>query len=345
MRAVHLRAEDAAASSNLDVSARRLADPSPAMDARDLPPGAVEGLTLALSVPDTVWSPGDTVELQATLTNVGDRALALDAFGELNVRYPHPLSDAVSMPAWELPGCVAADANRLVAKDQLIRLDPGRRFVKMLTCRVVHNLEPGRQHVWLTYMPHWPDSVVKETEPGVPQVAYPDLSTLTMWDGFVRSPGVWVDLVASSDAQRPETTELDRYYELAESAQDAYHAGRLDEAALLARELLRKAEVLPRDWNYGNARHHGHRLLGLVALRRGDGEEAARELLASADTPGSPQLNAVGPDFSLARALLESGDRATVIDFLKRCGRFWNDPRLLQYLALVSTGQVPDEWR
>lgn len=56
------------------------------------------------------------------------------------------------------------------------------------------------------------------------------------------------------------------------------------------------------NWNYGNAIHDGHMVLGRVALRRGDIEAAKRELLEAGKTPESPQLNSLGPNRSLACA-------------------------------------------
>ena len=71
-------------------------------------------------------------------------------------------------------------------------------------------------------------------------------------------------------------------------------------AALLAAEdgkaygyasrALQGAEEQSRDWNYGNAIHDGHRILGHVALRQGDTEVAKAHLRSAGTTPGSPQL-------------------------------------------------------
>ena len=73
----------------------------------------------------------------------------------------------------------------------------------------------------------------------------------------------------------------------------------------------------------GNVVHHGHRLLGLVALAGDDVAEATRRLLASADTDGSPQLNSFGPNMSLAAALLARGKTEAVLEYFDRCERFW----------------------
>ena len=77
----------------------------------------------------------------------------------------------------------------------------------------------------------------------------------------------------------------------------------------------------------GNAIHDGHEVLGLVALRRGNLDEAKRQLLLAGDTPGSPQLGSFGPNMLLAKELLERGERDAVIEYFRRCGRFWKMER------------------
>ena len=77
------------------------------------------------------------------------------------------------------------------------------------------------------------------------------------------------------------------------------------------------------DWNYGNAIYNGNVVLGLVALRQDNVADARRYLLESGKTPGSPVLGSFGPDFTLARELLEKGERDTVLEFLTLCKGFW----------------------
>jgi hypothetical protein len=79
-------------------------------------------------------------------------------------------------------------------------------------------------------------------------------------------------------------------------------------------------------WNYGNIIYSQHSLLGRVALREGKIVEAKKQLLAAGRTPGSPQLNSYGPDFTLARELAEEGEYDTVLVFLDLVARFWANP-------------------
>lgn len=83
-------------------------------------------------------------------------------------------------------------------------------------------------------------------------------------------------------------------------------------------------------------------VLGLVALKRGNIVDAKRYLLESGKTKGSPVLGSFGPDFMLAHALLDAGERETVAEFLTECKGFWTmatqDGRLDTMIGEVSKG-------
>lgn len=112
-------------------------------------------------------------------------------------------------------------------------------------------------------------------------------------------------------------------------------------------ELLATSESVRGTWQYGNAIHHGHQLLGHVALAGGDIDGAVAELLLSGDTPGSPQLDSFGPELELASALLRSGRRDDVIAFLEKCLRFWKNSRAERegWVDALRAGDVPERLR
>lgn len=114
-----------------------------------------------------------------------------------------------------------------------------------------------------------------------------------------------------------------RYYALGETAKAAAELRSYDEARRYATELLLLAPRYPRDWNYGNAIHDGHMVLGRVAVAHGDLATARRELLLAGSTPGSPQLDSFGPNMALANDLLRAGERDTVFRYFDECERFW----------------------
>lgn len=103
------------------------------------------------------------------------------------------------------------------------------------------------------------------------------------------------------------TDQYDRWVALGDAALWSVDVGRLDDANAFARELEALLVKYPNDWNYGNAVSKVHITLGRLALKRGDIELAKRELLLAGASPGSPQMDTIGPNLSLARDLLASG--------------------------------------
>jgi TonB family protein len=137
---------------------------------------------------------------------------------------------------------------------------------------------------------------------------------------YPRSPE---QILADTEQQSSAGNEMERFYALADLAKKSAGAGALDKAASYANELLRLAPKYRGDWNYGNAIHDGNMVLGLVALRQGSIANAKQYLLESGKTTGSPQLDSFGPDFTLARELLQKGERETVLEYLSLCRVFW----------------------
>jgi len=124
----------------------------------------------------------------------------------------------------------------------------------------------------------------------------------------------------------------------------AFNAGELNQAESYAQELLASASD-SKNWNYGNAIFFGNMIIGRVALRRDKNiSQAQASLLAAGHTPGSPQLNSFGPNMSLAKDLIEAGDRDTVLEFFQLCRVFWkmDYKKLDGWIAMVKGGGTPD---
>lgn len=136
----------------------------------------------------------------------------------------------------------------------------------------------------------------------------------------------------------------ERFYGLDDLALDALEAGDAEKAARYASELLQIASQFKDNWNYGNAVHKGNIVLGRVALRRGDVPGARQHLLAAGETPGSPQLDSFGPNMTLAKELLEKGEREAVLAYLQSCTKFWKmgGDRLQGWIAMLKGGGTPD---
>jgi tetratricopeptide (TPR) repeat protein len=141
-----------------------------------------------------------------------------------------------------------------------------------------------------------------------------------------------------------QTDQEKRFNGLEEVAVDAFDAGDTVKAQQYASELLSLAPKFKNSWNYGNAIHKGNEILGLVAFQHDDIPGAKKYLLASGDTPGSPQLNSFGPNMSLAKALFEKGEVDTVVVYLESCKKFWKmgGTQLQNWIVLVKGGGTPD---
>ena len=127
---------------------------------------------------------------------------------------------------------------------------------------------------------------------------------------------------------------------LPELAKVALEAGETEKARGYAAEML--ASDSRGGWNAGNLVHHGHLVLGRIALREGDTKTAQEHLLAAGKTQGSPQLNSFGPNMTLAKELLEKGERQAVLEYFKLCGTFWKRGNLEAWTQEVQAGKIPD---
>lgn len=145
-------------------------------------------------------------------------------------------------------------------------------------------------------------------------------------------------------AQAIEKSEYSRFVRLKELAKAAFDAGELEKASRYANELLTESAKYPRDWNYGNAIHHGNNVLGRIALKQGDVKLAGEYLLKAGATPGSPQLDSFGPNMALAKELLEKGEKDTVLRYFELCRKFWKmgGEELDDWSKRVRDNQMPD---
>ena len=95
-----------------------------------------------------------------------------------------------------------------------------------------------------------------------------------------------------------------------------------------------------------NASIYGHEVLGLLALKQGAVEPAKLHLLESAKTKGTYLVNKNGPNMELAKALLDKGERDTVIQYLELCKAFWRTKEglnsLLAWQGAIRAGAMPD---
>jgi hypothetical protein len=135
----------------------------------------------------------------------------------------------------------------------------------------------------------------------------------------------------------------DAYSVLKDLAWSEYANGNKEKAKKYSNELIRLNSIVERNWNYGNAIHHPHTILGLICFDEGNLNGAINHLVKSSKTPGSPQLDTFGPKLDLAQMLLEAGEDKAVIKFLKNCKKFWelDRGRVSKWVSEIENGEVP----
>jgi hypothetical protein len=151
-------------------------------------------------------------------------------------------------------------------------------------------------------------------------------------------------LAAATQKLAEAPNEEQRFYALDVAAKESFNAGKIEDADKDAKELLKLAPQFQGNWNYGNAIQDGNLVLGCIAVREGHIDEAKQYLLAAGNSPGSPTMDSFGPNMSLAKDLLEKGQREVVLQYFGLCRKFWKMDygKLDQWSKEVEAGQVPD---
>jgi hypothetical protein len=114
---------------------------------------------------------------------------------------------------------------------------------------------------------------------------------------------------------------------------DAYASELLDLGNASEVDILRKCYV-----------QHALILLGRAALKEGTIDVAKKRLKEAGNLDGPKTLNAFQPFMSLAKELLEEGEKDTVIEYLRSCDDHWIDENhtFCQWIHKIENGQVPE---
>lgn len=96
--------------------------------------------------------------------------------------------------------------------------------------------------------------------------------------------------------------------------------------------------------NDGNAIQDANLVLGRIAVQEGKIEAAKNYLIAAGKSPGSPTMDSFGPNMTLAKDLLEKGERDVVLEYFMRCRKFWKMDygKLDRWMHEVMDGKTPD---
>ena len=156
----------------------------------------------------------------------------------------------------------------------------------------------------------------------------------------------------NAEAARKAFVEFDSVFQLLDKHRVAMRLPFAAEVALVANEVDKARQFAhlmldstPADSRvYGDHVHYGHITLGKIALAQGDVQGAASNLLLAAATPGSSRLRGMGPDMTLAKGLVEHGERESVLQYFDECARFWErgQDRLKQWATVVRGGGIPN---
>jgi hypothetical protein len=173
-------------------------------------------------------------------------------------------------------------------------------------------------------------------------VALPFLLPTIMGHKFPTTPQGRLDKATKELAAA--STDENKFYALDGAAKESFNTGKIQDAGNYANELLKMAPNFQSNWNYGNAIQDGNLVLGRIAMRDGRIEEAKNYLLEAGKSPGSPQMNSFGPNMSLAKDLLEKGERDTVLQYFELCRKFWKMDygKLDEWSQEVKAGQIPN---
>ena len=138
-------------------------------------------------------------------------------------------------------------------------------------------------------------------------------------------------------------SQSDQMYLLRGQTESAFWDGKMDEAESKARELLALAARNTNDPKYGNAIFFANLSLGHVMLRRGEKRQAAGYLLAASNAPPTDDLRYGYIDMTLARQLVDLGEREAVAQFLDRCAEFnYRGKEMAEWAAQIRIGINPD---
>jgi hypothetical protein len=138
-------------------------------------------------------------------------------------------------------------------------------------------------------------------------------------------------------------TDIDRLYILPIVMDREIYFGSSTTGEDRSREYLAIVKQHPDHPRYNQALFEANMYVGKLALRRGDRRTAAHHLLAAVDSPGSAELRFMQIDMTLARSLVDWGEREVVAKFLDQCARLNQESeKYKNWAADIRKGINPD---
>ena len=136
----------------------------------------------------------------------------------------------------------------------------------------------------------------------------------------------------------------DRFFALKSISELALEVNDFERTIKFSNQLLDWAKTNAGSGLDGDALNKGNIILGRVALRTGNIEKSKSYLIAAGKVPSSSSLSSFGPNMSLAKELLEEGEKDAVLEYLDAVGSFWTAGRgdLAKWKTEIKTGRIPD---
>ncbi len=138
------------------------------------------------------------------------------------------------------------------------------------------------------------------------------------------------------------TDPVARSYTLGMAAKASYNMGLYDQSRSYAEELMRLAPGVRDNAHYESEVQDYNITLGRLALRDGKISEAEKYLMDSIASP-SELMERFGPNTSLAKDLLEKGEKDVVLQYLSQCRKFWKNDngKIDQWISDIQSGKTP----
>ena len=110
-----------------------------------------------------------------------------------------------------------------------------------------------------------------------------------------------------------------------------------------ARNLLSWARRNSEDTDYGAAIFLANMALGVVAMNRGDKDAAAQDLISASEAPATEFMRITPIDMTVARELVDAGERDAMAKFLDRCAAFnFRSKELQDWATQIRKGKNPN---
>lgn len=138
-------------------------------------------------------------------------------------------------------------------------------------------------------------------------------------------------------------TDEDRLYVLPTLIRSDIYAGGSVVAEDRTRDYLALVKQHSDHARFNQALFEANMYIGKLALHRGDRKTAVRLLVAAVDSPGSAELRFMQIDMTLARSLVDWGEREAVAKFLDRCAQINRESdKYKLWAADIRKGINPD---